>query len=200
MSLGVPTPDPGDRMELCRKVKILPTVEGTPVRPRRNRTATSGPSPLDTSCDSVSTYLESPEKLSDTDRGAQKPRSSPEVKSETHDVPANTNKKSIKSSEVPPGLLGLNQKSPQLKAYRSKLREQLREVELNGLAESTQIIHNSDVIKNLKCRLRKYKELARQIQALQGQKLLSRDGKLFTMAKQLGLVHDDRRPKNTKAE
>ena len=206
MSLGVlPTPESGDRVGLCRKVKILPTVERSPVGLRTKQRATSGPSPHHTSSDHVPTGSEASEEPINRNKDLQQSGSTsgsapalavePVVKLEPQDLPEVNTKKTNKFSDVPLELLGLDQKHPQVKAYRSGLREQLRSVELTGLAESTQTIHNSEVIKNLKLRLQKYEELARQIQALQSEKLLSRDGKLFTMAKQLGLVHDDRRPK-----
>ena len=204
MSIGAPTPESGDRMGLCRKVKILPTVEKSPIGLRAKKRATSGPSPHHISSDYVPTGSEPSEEPVNRIGHLQKPGNSrvpapelaaePVPKVETQDLPDGRNREMIKFSEVPPELLGLDQKHPQLKAYRSMLRRQLREVELNGLAESTQRIHNSDVIGNLRVRLKKYEELARQILALQSQKLLSRDGKLFTMAKQLGLVYDDRCP------
>ena len=168
----------------------------------------SGSSANDTSSDYVPTGSESSEAIGRTGHTQKSgglrgciPRLSvePIVKEEIKELPDNRNKQIIKSNGVPPELLGLDQKDPQVKAYRSRLREQLREIELTGLAESTETIHNSDVIKNLKHRLKKYEELAQQIKALQSERLLSRDGKLFTMAKQLGLVHDDRRPRRTEA-
>ena len=201
-SLRVRTPDPRDRIDLCRKVKILATVEKSPVRTRKTGRAIPGLSPHDTSSDYVPTHSESSDEPSGTAENLQRPGNlwgyvpglavAPVVKIESQDVPDGRSRKLTTSSDVPPEFLCLDQKHPHMKANRSRLRKQLRELNLNGLVESNQATHTTDVIKGLKDRLKKYEELARQIKALQGEKLLSCNGKLFTLGKQLGLVRDAR--------